>query len=82
MADICVKQDDPKAQLQNEMADVASRLHAVFDERVGTDSVDEQLAAVMAAGFAEAKILSFVPVLAERAAKRRLTELSGAIASA
>ena len=50
-------------QFSAEMSKVGTRLHAEFYDRLGTASVDQQLAAIMAADFADA-------------AKRRLAELS------
>ena len=51
-----VEQNDSMAQFHR-MANVASREHAGFDGRLGAYRVDEQLAVVIAAEFADAKVL-------------------------
>jgi len=54
-----------KTKLSTEMDAVANRLHAEFDEKVGPDTVTTRLAET-ADRFRAAKVLTFVPVLAER----------------
>jgi hypothetical protein len=54
-----------------ELGLVAERLHTEFDRTAGTASVDAILAGETRR-FAGARIDTFVPVLVERAARRRL----------
>src|SRR4051812_47404537 len=64
--------------LHPELRDVATRLHAEFDDRVGVSAVDGVLDEV-AGRFAGAPVRSFVPLLVHRYARHALA--SGAPAA-
>ena len=57
--------------LHPELRDVATRLHAEFDDRLGASAVDRVLDEV-AGRFAEAPVRSFVPLLVHRYARHAL----------
>jgi hypothetical protein len=57
--------------LHPELRDVATRLHAEFDDRVGVPAVDGVLDEV-AGRFAAAPVRSFVPLLVHRYARHAL----------
>ncbi len=60
--------------LHDEFEAMARRLHDEFDDALGSPAVEYAIAAVMEE-FGEAKVLTFVPVMAERAARQRLRRL-------
>jgi len=66
---------EPGEHLRAEFARVADRLHAEFDDRAGSALVD-QIFTDIASRFRNAKVLTFLPVLVERDARRALKELA------
>src|SRR3954452_9296229 len=64
---------DARERLRIEFVQVADRLHAEFDARAGSATVDHAFAAV-ASRFRGATVLTFVPVLVEREARAILKE--------
>jgi len=60
-------------RLQGDLEDVAHGVHQEFDEKLDPRAVDECLARV-AAGFTDAKVRSFVPLLVRRYASDELQE--------
>ena len=65
------QQGDPQLRLQVELDGVADRLHAEFDAALGTDAVAGELTDVLSR-FDEARIFTYLPVLAERETRQAL----------
>jgi hypothetical protein len=70
--------DDAQIRLQADLDGVADRLHAEFDEALGADTVTRRLADVVSSR-ADARILTYLPVLIESEARRALQLLRSAM---
>lgn len=60
-------------KINGDLQDVAHGVHEEFDERLDPQAVDECLARV-AAGFTDARVRSFVPLLVRRYVRDELQE--------
>ncbi len=65
---------DARPKINPDLTDVASRVHAEYDQRLDPQAVDECLSRV-AAKFDQVKVRSFVPLLVRRYVRDEFNEV-------